>query len=265
MARQARAGRPAGRLIATGIAPPPPSDDLPRFYLRLLAPLLEAIEASISPLVKAFAKAQSRVDSIRHDVAVPRSVRQAQAAARRRYEPRQRRQARIRIAEQVATQVDAFNATGQARALAGPGARFVSQTSIAAQAEIDGWARSNVDLISTVPDRFTEEVGDLINEAWRAGWAPERLATALGERFEVAESNATRIAVNEIQTLNGQLAEVRQTEAGIRSYTWGPTSSVNPREFHKAFEGRIFQWNDPPPGGHPGALINCKHIAIPVI
>jgi SPP1 gp7 family putative phage head morphogenesis protein len=110
-----------------------------------------------------------------------------------------------------------------------------------------------------------ERLGRGIERAYREGWTAERLSAWITSNTRTAQSDATRIARDQIGKLNGQLARARQTEAGIRQYIWGPTSSASPRELHEEYRGRTFSWDDPPEDGHPGEAINCQCVAIPVV
>lgn len=161
--------------------------------------------------------------------------------------------------------MDRFNSRGQFAALRGPRARQLLETSQAGRAAISGFVTDNTRLISSIPEQFHDQVARTVEEAVAGGFGAGHLENLLQERFGVAESRARLIANDQTQRLNGRLAEIRQTEAGITHYRWGPTSSDDPRPEHAALEGEIFAWADPPPGGHPGELINCKHIAIPVV
>lgn len=65
------------------------------------------------------------------------------------------------------------------------------------------------------------------------------------------------------------------TSLGIKKYRWRHSRDErvrgNPggkypkaRPSHWAREGKIYSWNDPPPGGHPGMDYQCRCTAEPV-
>jgi chromosome segregation ATPase len=41
-------------------------------------------------------------------------------------------------------------------------------------------------------------------------------------------------------------------------YIWRTEQDGEVRSHHASREGKIFSWNDPPPGGHPGKDFNCR-------
>ncbi len=93
----------------------------------------------------------------------------------------------------------------------------------------------------------------------------EDLADLLQGRTGVAESRAMLIARDQTTKLNGALNEIRQTEAGVTSYTWSTSLDERVRDEHSEREGEVFDWDSPPEDGHPGEPIQCRCVAIPVV
>lgn len=48
-------------------------------------------------------------------------------------------------------------------------------------------------------------------------------------------------------------------------YVWRTQQDDKVRGAHRANDGRVFSWSDPPPTGHPGKEFNCRCQAIPYI
>ena len=71
------------------------------------------------------------------------------------------------------------------------------------------------------------------------------------------------IATNQVSSYYNLLNSLRQQEAGITSYYWGTMLDSRVRPAHRTREGKVYSWNKPPIGGHPGEDIGCRCIAYP--
>ena len=105
----------------------------------------------------------------------------------------------------------------------------------------------------------------ILDDVENIGLRVEDLAELIGERVDVSLSRATLIARDQTLKLNGALNALRQTEAGVESYTWSTSRDERVRESHAELEGETFSWDDAPEPGHPGEDIQCRCVAIPVI
>lgn len=271
---KARVPADAARLPARlrwrlGKRPDPPPDDLWEPYAEALRrlvvePLREVDEAALRAYEAAW-KEENREDSsgLRLDVRpdILRAIREAERSYRAHSTARQL----DRQLREAADRVNAFSGRQTAEALRGPYSRVLEQSSTAVREQVSSWVRENAALVRTVPERHRERLQRGVERAWREGWTPERLSAWITSNTRTAQADADRIARDQIGKLNGRLARERQKEAGVRQYIWGPTSSANPRELHEGYRGGTFSWDDPPEGGHPGELINCSCVAIPVV
>ena len=70
---------------------------------------------------------------------------------------------------------------------------------------------------------------------------------------------AEQKAINPLQALSAVGALPRPT----RHYMWLTTGDDRVRTSHALNHGRIFAWNAPPPGGHPGSEPNCRCWPVP--
>jgi len=87
----------------------------------------------------------------------------------------------------------------------------------------------------------------------------------LQKRVTNAEARAKLIARDQISKYNGQLNQTRQTALGITKYRWVTSGDERVRETHRAKNGKIFDWNNPPSDtGNPGDDYQCRCIAEPV-
>jgi SPP1 gp7 family putative phage head morphogenesis protein len=57
--------------------------------------------------------------------------------------------------------------------------------------------------------------------------------------------------------------ELRQRALGIRQYVWRTRDDDRVRSSHATHDDRVFSWDDPPEGGHPGQSWGCRCHAEP--
>ena len=141
------------------------------------------------------------------------------------------------------------------------------------------WVHENVGLISTAllptehlrirPSMF-EDIEATVKAAWRTGARVEVLRMALEERFEVSKSRASLIARDQVLKLNGQVAQSRQTMAGIAAYRWSTSRDERVRDSHRDLDKTVHKWSEPPevaPGRfcHPGMDYQCRCVSIPIV
>lgn len=129
--------------------------------------------------------------------------------------------------------------------------------------KLDGFARENVELIRTVPERYFDSLRQRVREAFEGGMHPEELAKEFEQRYEVSLSDARRIARDQIGKINGQLNMERQVAMGVTSYLWRSARDNRVRDEHSDRDGKMFRWDDPPEDGHPGEPIQCRCFSEP--
>jgi SPP1 gp7 family putative phage head morphogenesis protein len=128
------------------------------------------------------------------------------------------------------------------------------------------FVQSNVALIRTIPEKLLGQVENIVYDGARTGTSWQEIAGDLRDGpFQATKSRAELIARDQIGKFNGQLTELRQSQAGVTSYIWRTSLDERVREEHAAREGKEFAWNDPPDDGHPGEAINCRCYAEPVL
>lgn len=129
---------------------------------------------------------------------------------------------------------------------------------------IDSFVQQNVGLIESIPKRYFADIEQLVKESALNGDRPEALSQDLEERYGVSESRARLLARDQIGKLNGDITQVRQTKLGITSYTWSTAGDERVRESHRAHEGNVYAWDDPPADtGKPGDDYQCRCVALP--
>jgi SPP1 gp7 family putative phage head morphogenesis protein len=121
----------------------------------------------------------------------------------------------------------------------------------------------SVALIKSIPNRLFDDVEKHVAGAVRAGVRWEELAEELRTRRGVAESDARRVARDQVGKLYSRLNETRQQEIGVDAYIWRTSNDARVRDSHEKREGKRFLWSDPPALGHPGTEVLCRCYAEP--
>lgn len=125
-------------------------------------------------------------------------------------------------------------------------------------AELHAWEAENLALIKSIPDQYLERLNGEILRAVRQGQSAKQVTALVRSTYNLPQSRAELIAVDQIGKLNGQLTQLRQQAIGVRKYTWRNVGDSRVRPDHVTREGMAFSWNDPPPDGHPGEPIRCR-------
>lgn len=129
-----------------------------------------------------------------------------------------------------------------------------------------GYQMRNFELIKTIEQRQIARLNNVVAQGFAAGERWENIAGEIEDTFDVSESDAARIARDQVNKLNGELTRLRQTELGIEKYVWSTSQDDRVRDSHAEKEGKTFRWDDPPADtGHPGEDINCRCVALPVL
>lgn len=113
--------------------------------------------------------------------------------------------------------------------------------------------------------RLADQVQSALLEGLERGQGPREMAARLRERVSVSKSRALLIARTETARAMSAGSEVTQREAGVTEYEWLATNDSRTRPEHRARDGKIFRWDDPPSGGHVGTEPNCRCVALAVI
>ncbi|QMV49869.1 MAG: minor head protein [Mu-like cryoconite phage AB09] len=123
---------------------------------------------------------------------------------------------------------------------------------------IRAFSFDNVRLIKTIPERYLNDVQSKVFDGFTDGLRWEEIAADLEDTYGTSEYNAERIARDQVNKLNGQLTEERQTNLGVTEYVWRTALDDRVRDSHADKEGKKFEWEDPPMDtGSPGEDIMC--------
>lgn len=141
----------------------------------------------------------------------------------------------------------------------------ISPSDVRLSGQIAAFRDRNVRLMEDAARTYAQQVRDVLEDPDAMGRSVDDLADDIEERASVSESKAELIARDQTLKLNGQINEIRQTNAGIDQYTWSTSQDERVRESHRDLEGQVFDWDSPPEVGHPGEDYQCRCVAIPVI
>jgi len=67
-----------------------------------------------------------------------------------------------------------------------------------------------------------------------------------------------------LRAFAGLINQLRQEDLGIERYVWRSQDDAKVRDSHAEHDDRVFRWDDPPEGGHPGQTYNCRCYAEPI-
>lgn len=122
------------------------------------------------------------------------------------------------------------------------------------------------DTVPTVSEAELRDVSDAKSEALDAWDA--RLEIIFGEyQNHPQRLRPLRTVMEErlVRAFAGLINQLRQENVGIQQYIWRSRDDAKVRGSHAAYDDRVFRWNNPPEGGHPGEAHNCRCYAEPVL
>lgn len=130
-----------------------------------------------------------------------------------------------------------------------------------------------VSLIQSIPIEAAERVHELATKARIEGTRASEIAEEIARSGEVAKSRAVLIAKTETSRAATVFLQARCEAIGSTHYTWETSMDGTVRPGHKAMQGKVCEWAQPPAvdeGGrimhfHPGEVWNCRCYATPII
>ena len=99
------------------------------------------------------------------------------------------------------------------------------------------------------------------------------------ELYGSEKRTAQLLARDQIASLNAQITQAQQRDAGVTHYKWSTSKDARVRDCHAELDGKIISWDDPPEMWyetkkdgrvytgrrcHPGEDYCCRCVAIPV-
>lgn len=110
-----------------------------------------------------------------------------------------------------------------------------------------------------------------VEKAVFSGIRARELQDIIISRYGVSQSKAKFLAKQEISLLTSKYKTAKYQEVGVKKYKWS-ISNVRTRPDHRALNGKVFSFDDPPitnretgARNNPGEDFNCGCVAIPII
>lgn len=129
----------------------------------------------------------------------------------------------------------------------------------------DQWVASNLRLIRTVPERLTRDWADWISEAVVEGRTYRQILDGVQARAGNSESDAERIARDQVNKAQAQIQQSFAREIGSDTYAWIDVGDGRERDSHAEVADRYWRFSDPPEGtgpygepANPGEAIQCR-------
>lgn len=124
----------------------------------------------------------------------------------------------------------------------------------------------NSQLIVSLKEEELSRVSGIVERGLQEGSRFETISEEIEKSFGITARRAKLIARDQTTKLNASLTKLRQQELGVTEYEWQTAQDERVRPSHKANNGKIFQWDNPPKEtGNPGNDVNCRCVAIPIL
>lgn len=139
------------------------------------------------------------------------------------------------------------------------------------------WSASNSEVMYSVSNGVLEKIREIVLAGLYEGKSVDEVSKEIQNRVGMSKKQARYYAMDQVSTLVGTINKKQQTDAGVERYRWADRRDNRVRECHRALNGHIFRWDDPPEmwyrtkSGikytgrrcHPGEDYLCRCGAIP--
>lgn len=132
----------------------------------------------------------------------------------------------------------------------------------------------NVRLIEDLPRDLYDRLEDDVIRWGKSGVRPEALESLVQSEYlgragdnaiGVVSRRAEFLARDQVGKFHSSLDRRRQVAAGVKFYRWRTSEDERVRPLCRSLANKIFSWDDPPEGGHPGEKPLCRCYAEPVL
>lgn len=127
-------------------------------------------------------------------------------------------------------------------------------------------------LITSLPLEAAQRVHEMTLKGITEGARAKEISAKIFETGQVTKSRSNLIARTEVARTASVLTQVRAEHIGSETFEWLTVGDSDVRHDHKILNHKIFRWDDPPVADQrtgakslPGAIYNCRCIAIPQI
>jgi SPP1 gp7 family putative phage head morphogenesis protein len=127
---------------------------------------------------------------------------------------------------------------------------------------LSAWENENLGLIKSVPAQAVDRLRSRMTTGLTFGTSLRDLRGMVIEQTGASEKRANVIARDQIGKLNGQLAQYRQSNAGVTQYVWRTMQDERVRPTHRERDGKTYRWKGS--DIKPGQEIFCRCVADPI-
>jgi Phage Mu protein F like protein len=257
--------------VSRKLRPLHPNIGLSRAYQKKLDRLIDDMNASVVYWLKTTYKNNPPATMAMDDIQPANALRKAVALLKKRW-LKQFDLAAPKLAAYFLKAVHLRSDKALAKILRDGGFSVKFQMSKGMKDVLQATTAENVALIKSIPSQYFTEIEGLVMRSAAAGRDLGTMAKALEKRYGVTKRRAALIAKDQNNKSTAAMYRVRTLEMGITRAIWQHSGGgKHPRRTHKANSGKTYDvakgWFDPHEKKwiHPGELINCRCVSIPVI
>ncbi len=133
----------------------------------------------------------------------------------------------------------------------------------------DNWLAQNELLVKGLVEKQLQQIELIVRRGVSMKTPMLEMLNLIEAAAISAEKHATLIARDQVNKLNSELTKKREQSLNQTQYRWitcrdervrGDPMGLYPNAIpsHYARDTKIFNWDSPPEGGHPGEAINCR-------
>lgn len=122
----------------------------------------------------------------------------------------------------------------------------------------------NVSYIKSIEEQYHSKVETVVYEGVKNGTSTKEIREQIVKAFHVSESKAQFLAVDQSGSIHGQLVAKRHQEMGVKKFEWSDSNDERVRKTHKALDGNVYSYKQPPSEGLPGTPYRCRCTAYPI-
>lgn len=132
-------------------------------------------------------------------------------------------------------------------------------------AKIRTWTTQNVQLIKSINRQYLGRVEGMLMREIEKGTDSRVIAKMLDDEYGIGRRRAALIAEDQTTKFFGTVNRARHEDLGLNRYIWSDVGDARVRPEHKARNGKVFSYDDPPSDGNPGQPARCRCSAYAVI
>jgi SPP1 gp7 family putative phage head morphogenesis protein len=141
------------------------------------------------------------------------------------------------------------------------------------RAVVEASTQATVGLITRIPGKYLDGVQTAVMSAITNGSGLNKLVPYLTEKYKGDARHAHLVALDQVRKVSASVNSARIQELGVKTFVWIHTGGERyPRKLHQSYSGKEFRYDDLPvidertgERGIPGAAINCRCVARPVL